>query len=315
MFIIRIALALALLSYFATAGFAQSGNSQPINIPQGSSVKLTTNATGAVSYWWRKDDIQIPGATASTYTVTNTGKYSVVIFSADGCQSDPSEPVEVIVGPPIVAASADLAITKTNDNKPVSINETFEYQINVKNNGPSTANNVVVKDLLPINLTFDRFVNPSLGTAIYNPSSRLITWDITELKNGQTADLAIKVTANKYGVYTNTTNVTATDPPDPDLTNNNATDIKYIWGITIPNVFTPNGDGKNDTFEIMGLPLYSDNEITIVNRWQSPVYEKKRYQNDWTANGLSDGTYFYILKVKNVSNEWQEFKGYITVLH
>lgn len=315
MFIIRISLALALLSYFTTACFAQSGNSQPINIAQGSTLKLKANSPTASSYWWRKDGIQIPGATASSYIVSNTGKYDVIVFNAEGCPSDPSEPVEVIVGPPVVAASADLSITKKNDNKPVSINDLFEYQINVKNNGPSTANIVVVKDPLPINLTFDRIISPLLGTADYNASSRLITWNIPKLDSGETADLAIKVKANKYGVYTNTTTVTASNPPDPNLNNNTATDIKYIWGITIPNVFTPNGDGKNDTFEIIGLPLYSENEITIVNRWQSPVYEKKRYQNDWTANGLSDGTYFYILKVKNVSNEWQEFKGYVTVLH
>ncbi len=314
MFIIRITLALALLSHFATACFAQSVASQTINITEGNAIKLAAVTDNASSYEWRKNLVPIPGAVTKILTVTTAGKYDVIAFNAEGCPSEPSKPVEVIVIPPTTAVNADMAITKKNDNKPSGVNDLFEYQINVKNNGPSRATIVEVKDHLPLNLTFEQLVNPLVGTASYNGATRLVTWNIAKLDSGEAAGLVIKVKASKYGIYKNTTTVTATEP-DPDLTNNTATDIKYVYGITIPNVFTPNGDGKNDAFEIIGLPLYSDNEITIVNRWGSPVYQKKNYQNDWTANGLSDGTYFYVLKIKNVSNEWQEFKGYVTVLH
>lgn len=316
MFITRIALALALLSYFTTASFAQSITSQPINIVEGSTLKLQANTNNASTFLWLKDGNIIQGATTSVYMVNTTGKYSVIAFNAEGCGSAPSTPVEVIVAPQASSVSADMAITKTSDNKPVSINDVFEYQINIKNFGPSTATNVIVKDPLPLNLTFDHIVTPLQGTADYNPTSRLISWNLSKLDSGATADLTIKVKANKYGLYKNTATVSANEP-DPIIANNTTTHLKYIWGITIPNVFTPNGDGKNDTFEIIGLPLYTTNEISIVNRWGSPVYEKKGYQNDWTANGLSDGTYFYILKIRDTASAttWQEFKGYVTVVH
>jgi gliding motility-associated-like protein len=83
----------------------------------------------------------------------------------------------------------------------------------------------------------------------------------------------------------------------------------------IPNLYTPNGDGTNDTFEIRGLELFAENDLVIVNRWGNEVYKATGYQNNWTGEGLNEGTYFYVLRVKeSVGAEWQVFKGYITLI-
>jgi len=82
--------------------------------------------------------------------------------------------------------------------------------------------------------------------------------------------------------------------------------------LKIPNVFTPNGDGINDVFEIRGLDKFAQNELVIVNRWGNEVYHKTNYQNNWTGEGLNEGTYYYVLKVK--TTEWQVLKGYITLM-
>jgi gliding motility-associated-like protein len=82
--------------------------------------------------------------------------------------------------------------------------------------------------------------------------------------------------------------------------------------LKIPNVFTPNGDGINDVFEIRGLDKFVQNELVIVNRWGNEVYHKTNYQNNWTGEGLNEGTYYYVLKVK--TTEWQVIKGYITLM-
>ena len=85
--------------------------------------------------------------------------------------------------------------------------------------------------------------------------------------------------------------------------------------LMVPNLFTPNGDGANDVFEIRGLELFDQNDLVIVNRWGNEVFKATAYQNTWTGEGLNEGTYFYVLRVKDsAGSDWQVFKGYITLI-
>ncbi|MBW8682939.1 Ig-like domain-containing protein [Chitinophaga rhizophila] len=85
--------------------------------------------------------------------------------------------------------------------------------------------------------------------------------------------------------------------------------------INVPNLFTPNGDGKNDFFEIRGLNQYAENELIIVNRWGNEVYRQKGYQNTWKGDGLNEGTYYYLLRIRRTSGaEWEVMKGYVTLI-
>ncbi len=63
----------------------------------------------------------------------------------------------------------------------------------------------------------------------------------------------------------------------------------------IPNVFTPNGDGRNDVFEIVGIEGFDRVEITVVNRWGNEVYRNNNYSNNWDGQGLNEGTYYYVI--------------------
>lgn len=71
-------------------------------------------------------------------------------------------------------------------------------------------------------------------------------------------------------------------------------------GLEIPNTFTPNADGRNDVFQIVGIEQYPNNHLAIFNRWGNLVYEKDQYSNTWKGenykNGapLPDGAYYYI---------------------
>ncbi|MFT6827694.1 MAG: gliding motility-associated-like protein, partial [Roseivirga sp.] len=80
------------------------------------------------------------------------------------------------------------------------------------------------------------------------------------------------------------------------------------------NVITPNNDGKNDAFVINGIGKFTSNEIVIVNRFGDHVFERKNYQNNWSAEGLSSGTYFYVLSVVDNSGKQIVFKGWIQVI-
>jgi gliding motility-associated-like protein len=68
----------------------------------------------------------------------------------------------------------------------------------------------------------------------------------------------------------------------------------------IPNVFTPNGDGKNDVWNIKGLAFYPDITVSVFNRWGDLVFESAAgYPDPWdgTYNGTESpsATYYYVI--------------------
>lgn len=80
--------------------------------------------------------------------------------------------------------------------------------------------------------------------------------------------------------------------------------------IIIPNVFTPNGDGINDVWEIEGLSSRT-NTVRVYNRWGQVVLDVKNYRNNWGALDVPDGTYFYEVIV---DGKGDPFTGHVTVL-
>jgi gliding motility-associated-like protein len=74
--------------------------------------------------------------------------------------------------------------------------------------------------------------------------------------------------------------------------------------VFIPEVFTPNGDGVNDVFELGRLPFQAVVKLQVYNRWGALVYANDAYQNDWRGNnieggGLPAGTYPMTLQINN----------------
>lgn len=81
---------------------------------------------------------------------------------------------------------------------------------------------------------------------------------------------------------------------------------------TVPEGFSPNGDGINDALIIRGLSNYPNHSIVIFNRWGEKVYKAAPYNNDWQGMSqyglviglgagelLPEGTYFYLLEKNN----------------
>ncbi|GAA4320796.1 hypothetical protein GCM10023149_20270 [Mucilaginibacter gynuensis] len=72
--------------------------------------------------------------------------------------------------------------------------------------------------------------------------------------------------------------------------------------IVIPNTFSPNADGINDTWKINGLLDYPDCLVNIYNRYGSIVYRSAGYSKPWdgtrNGNNLPAATYYYIISFK-----------------
>jgi gliding motility-associated-like protein len=85
-----------------------------------------------------------------------------------------------------------------------------------------------------------------------------------------------------------------------------------VASLTIPNCFTPNGDGYNDRFNIVSANL--DNfELMIFNRWGQLIFETKDVYEGWDGkvHGVLSavGTYFYLVKYSTVCSSGVDKSG------
>ena len=89
--------------------------------------------------------------------------------------------------------------------------------------------------------------------------------------------------------------------------------------VTIPNVFSPNGDGQNDLFQVTGSGITSVT-INIYNRWGNLLFNSAGITNKgWggrTSAGTEclEGTYFYFITIEGLTVEKNTYKGSVTLL-
>ncbi|MBB2151401.1 DUF7507 domain-containing protein [Pedobacter gandavensis] len=215
--------------------------------------------------------------------------------------------------------SADISIKKELlTTGSVKTGDYVVYKITVTNHGQNKATGVKVSDVLPGTLDAPFELVMGKGSSNFVNTNKTLNWIIGELSLNEQMTLSFKAKVVATGTLVNTATVTA-DQPDPNPDNNKASSGGLDIGgadLFIPNLFTPNGDGRNDAFEIRGLDQFPDNELVIVNRWGNEVFRTTNYQNNWTGEGLNEGTYYYLLKARKTgSKEWKVFKGYVTLVH
>lgn len=161
-----------------------------------------------------------------------------------------------------------------------------------------------------------------------NTSSTLVNQSIlanilkVEITNN---DAKVLLSANGDFVYSLDNSTWQNNPEFPNLNNGSytvyvKTKLGCIIGemnftiFDIPNTFTPNSDGVNDTWKITGMENYPNSEITIVDRFGTAVLKKiinGTFEWNGQINGriLPTGTYWYVLKV----SDGRILQGYVLI--
>ncbi|RFZ83362.1 gliding motility-associated C-terminal domain-containing protein [Mucilaginibacter terrenus] len=84
--------------------------------------------------------------------------------------------------------------------------------------------------------------------------------------------------------------------------------VRVYKKITIPNTFSPNGDGINDVWNINQLYTYPEAVVKIFNRSGTLLYQSNGYAKPWTGsyNGkqLPAGVYYYVIDLRNNTPLW-----------
>ncbi|MFK5856111.1 MAG: gliding motility-associated C-terminal domain-containing protein [Bacteroidota bacterium] len=120
--------------------------------------------------------------------------------------------------------------------------------------------------------------------------------------------------------------LTVYNPQGCDTTYTKNVEVKPVE-LFIPNVFTPGGDGANDTFMITNdteneservrkdalNKFYESSHLVVFNRMGRTVFEADNYDGMWDGDNLEDGVYYYVLECHGkVSTD--VFKGPITIV-
>ncbi|MBI4647163.1 MAG: gliding motility-associated C-terminal domain-containing protein [Bacteroidia bacterium] len=120
------------------------------------------------------------------------------------------------------------------------------------------------------------------------------------------------------GLRAETYFVTITDANNCSLTNSYQVTDSPNDCLEIPDVFTPNGDGYNDTWDIKNIDVYQDVSIEIYNRWGILVFECEHgYSEPWDGRyknkkeSLPFGPYTYIIDLQNGSDK---ITGVVTIV-
>ena len=82
----------------------------------------------------------------------------------------------------------------------------------------------------------------------------------------------------------------------------------------VPTIFSPNGDGTNDNFQVFGKDNFSDYSMTIFNRWGNVVYRGPSWDGTIDGSNAPSGVYTYIVEFGADSSGEPGIKGTVTLI-
>ncbi|MBK6826942.1 MAG: gliding motility-associated C-terminal domain-containing protein [Chitinophagaceae bacterium] len=181
--------------------------------------------------------------------------------------------------------------------------------------GSAPVTNTMIINLAPVvSAGPDKII--SLGTSttldasITNPGNYTFLWSPPVYLN-QPGLLNPVSTPDQPTIYT----ITATDKIS-FCEGKDAVLVNPVSKLYIPTAFTPNRDGRNDTWGIPGLALYPEAVVSVYNRWGQRIFETKNYtSNPWNGMNkgqLEPGVYIYMIRLS--PDKPEVLKGTVTVL-
>lgn len=202
-------------------------------------------------------------------------------------------------------ACLDVAVYKSVDAVEAAIGSQVNFTIVVSNKGNVSGENLIIREQLPDGYTYE---DHHLTSGRYSSVSGL--WEIVELAPDATEELKLRARVVEGHTYQNIAELIQSEPEDFTADNNISSAVVDPNCIHVFEIFSPNNDGKNDTFVIRCIEQYPDNILKVFNKDGSLVYSKKGYDNSWRGYSNTNWTldkgeplpadvYFYILDLGN----------------
>ena len=117
----------------------------------------------------------------------------------------------------------------------------------------------------------------------------------------------MKVKTQKYLVSDDLSYTLLNNKPTQDTASANDSKLIFLTG------FSPDIDSELQTFTILGVENFPDNNLSIFDKWGQEVYSVEEYENDWdgTVDGamVELGTYYYIF----TDGKGKTYSGYVNI--
>jgi gliding motility-associated-like protein len=172
---------------------------------------------------------------------------------------------------------------------------------------------VIIHPPPAINAGTDKYIKKgnalTMDASISNPAAHSFNWTpALYLDKPNTQNPICKPDANiTYILYATNTQTLCSG--------SDTVKVFLLSDVDIPNTFTPNGDGINDTWDIRFLDQYRNAQVDIYNTAGQVIFRSYGYRSAWDGkrNGgkMPAGTYYYVIDLGDGS---KRMTGYVTIL-
>ncbi len=307
---------------------------------------VTLTASGGVTYLWNGG--KTPDRATNTFS--SSGTYNVTITDANGCVSTLQRTVSVSANvtatinitapsnnicagdmirftPTFANAGANPTFKWLKNGVQVSTSETYnatdlknEDEILCEITGSNACSVPTISNKIKITVNPLPSVSFANEIIIENDGSKVLQPNVTEnaLTYRWSPSLGLdnpnikNPRANPESTTVYTLRVIGTG----GCTAQGSVKVVVLKDIFIPNVFSPNGDGKNDQWVIRNIASYTGTKVQIFNRYGQKVFQSDNFISPWdgllAGKSLPLGNYYYILDLANKSKS--RYKGSVTIL-
>jgi gliding motility-associated-like protein len=326
-----------------------------VNIPK--SGNISTNDVTPVGTTYGQP-AQITGATITvgangtytfTATVAGTYTYTVPVCAPGQTTNCPTQILVIVVTdptPPPVTKVLD--VTKVAGSATLNLDGTFDLTFTIKayNLTKNFIDSILLKDDLTKvfnntngikvvsvstsgnlirNANYDGVINTDLVTIASSLDSSkmdsvMLRINVPSTISGNFQNTVIGSVPTVNGILT-----TISTDPTRILSANDTIRKPTLFVIpkiplNIPEGFSPNNDGIDDTW-IIRRPMGTKVSVWVINRWGNEVYKNLDYKNDWRGKGISnilgedlpEGTYYYIVHGTDLDGKLQKLAGSLTI--
>lgn len=296
----------------------------------------TLNATPGYIYQWFDGNGEILGQNNSTIYIEENGVYTVLATNALGCQSFSSDVSITFIEAPEFSVIVPDAACEGNIVQLMIEGDILDIvwntggtntSLNISTSGTYTAQMVFDNGCEAVaSINYEFLLIPSLNYEIVEEancfSPALIDLDYV----GDLSWSSNAVAANSDSTTLSVSILSSINLPlSVSLGECSISENIYLAvdcaSLFIPNVFTPNQDGVNDFFQVVGEGI-GEFELIIFNRWGKIVFQTNdpstRWDGGYDEYYVPDGVYYYIVKALDFNGlpiaEDVEMTGTITIL-